>query len=159
VILQSEDRCHRIGADAKNIDVRFLIANNTLDDYMLKLIKKKLSVIGETLDGEGKRAGSGLFKDETSSKFVPGQKRLDVMFAQAEKKILAAKPIENNIVIIDDDDVDEDVEIVSKRIVPRKRKSDEFESDPKKTSNKKAKKAAAPETKPKLNTLDKYFKK
>ncbi|KAL0489097.1 hypothetical protein AKO1_009042 [Acrasis kona] len=123
LLLQSEDRCHRIGTNASFIDVRYLIAKNTCDEYMFKLIQKKLKVIGETLDGEGKRAGNGLFDNKQSShdRFVPGQQTLEhFMFKKqqktppAEKNTLKKKtsnvPLKSeSVIVVDDEDDDDDV--------------------------------------------------
>jgi SWI/SNF-related matrix-associated actin-dependent regulator 1 of chromatin subfamily A len=161
LILQSEDRCHRIGSTASFVDIRFLVGKGTLDEYMLKLIKKKLSVIGETLDGEGKRAGNGLFDaNETSMRYVPGQKTLDSMFVKINNKKSA--DVESNhkeipdVIIIDDED-HQKIEQLEKHIkkkldpvltqpVTKKRKSDEFanSTQPKKKIKK-------------VNTLAAYF--
>jgi hypothetical protein len=173
LLLQSEDRCHRIGSTASYIDVRYLIGSGTLDEYMLKLIRKKLSVIGETLDGEGKRAGNGLFdKNESCSRFVPGQKRLDVMFAKAISSSPDQKekaPISNDVIVIDDDDEKQESLVVSEKLSVavandkpkkkgKKRKSDEGTS----TSSEKPRKKAKIKTveQGKINkTLDSYFQK
>lgn len=46
---QAEDRCHRIG-QGKNVFVYYLVAENTLDTYMAKIIEEKIDVIGQTVD-------------------------------------------------------------------------------------------------------------
>lgn len=52
VLLQAEDRTHRIGQKASHIDIHYLIARGTLDDIMWPLIEKKMKVVGETLNGQ-----------------------------------------------------------------------------------------------------------
>lgn len=54
-ILQAEDRAHRIGQES-NVCVRYLVARNTVDEQLFKLLDRKFRVLGETLDGvSGKR--------------------------------------------------------------------------------------------------------
>lgn len=52
MLLQAEDRAHRIGQKASHIDIRYLIARKTLDDVMWPMIERKLKVVGETLNGQ-----------------------------------------------------------------------------------------------------------
>jgi SWI/SNF-related matrix-associated actin-dependent regulator 1 of chromatin subfamily A len=50
-LLQAEDRVHRIGTSLdRTVDIRYLICDNTLDDLIWPLIKKKLDIVGTTLD-------------------------------------------------------------------------------------------------------------
>ncbi|KAI8819051.1 P-loop containing nucleoside triphosphate hydrolase protein [Fimicolochytrium jonesii] len=49
-ILQGEDRAHRIGRKG-NVDVKYILANDTLDDVQWPLISRKLDVVGQSLDG------------------------------------------------------------------------------------------------------------
>ncbi|ORX87504.1 hypothetical protein BCR32DRAFT_264267 [Anaeromyces robustus] len=50
-LLQGEDRAHRIGR-VGSVDIKYLIANGTIDDMQWPLIQKKLDVIGATIDGK-----------------------------------------------------------------------------------------------------------
>lgn len=42
---QAQDRAHRIGQEAENLNIYQLYARNTIDDYMIKLLQKKRRVI------------------------------------------------------------------------------------------------------------------
>ncbi|OUM66866.1 hypothetical protein PIROE2DRAFT_59124 [Piromyces sp. E2] len=48
-LLQGEDRAHRIGR-VGSVDIKYLIANGTIDDMQWPLIQKKLDIIGTTID-------------------------------------------------------------------------------------------------------------
>lgn len=50
-LLQGEDRAHRIGR-VGSVDIKYLIANGTIDDMQWPLIQKKLDIIGATIDGK-----------------------------------------------------------------------------------------------------------
>lgn len=51
--LQAEDRVHRLSSrgSESNCDIRYLIAKNTLDEYMWKILMKKIDIVGLTMDG------------------------------------------------------------------------------------------------------------
>eukprot|EP01126_Amoeba_proteus_P050619 TRINITY_DN599_c0_g1_i15.p1 TRINITY_DN599_c0_g1~~TRINITY_DN599_c0_g1_i15.p1 ORF type:complete len:249 (+),score=71.85 TRINITY_DN599_c0_g1_i15:428-1174(+) len=50
VLVQAEDRCHRIGQEASSVDIRYLVAKNTIDDRIWEMLEKKLQVVGNALD-------------------------------------------------------------------------------------------------------------
>ena len=53
-MLQAEDRIHRIGQ--KNAcDIRYIIAEKTLDDYIFRMIVRKLDTLDTFLDGRDDR--------------------------------------------------------------------------------------------------------
>ena len=54
VLLQCEDRAHRIGL-TEPLTVTYVIANGSLDSHMFKNIKKKLSTLDRCLDGRNDR--------------------------------------------------------------------------------------------------------
>ncbi|KAJ3281138.1 hypothetical protein HK104_000187 [Borealophlyctis nickersoniae] len=49
-LLQGEDRAHRIGREG-NVDIKYLLASGTLDDIQWPLIKRKLDIVGQSIDG------------------------------------------------------------------------------------------------------------
>ncbi|CAM9826147.1 unnamed protein product, partial [Phaeothamnion confervicola] len=50
-LLQAEDRCHRIG-QANVVRVQYLVAKDSLDDCLWPLIRKKIRLLGEMVEGE-----------------------------------------------------------------------------------------------------------
>jgi len=53
-LLQAEDRTHRIGQSLP-VDVRYLCADNTLDDHVWRMVHRKLRVTDSCLDGRSDR--------------------------------------------------------------------------------------------------------
>eukprot|EP00560_Eucampia_antarctica_P003868 CAMPEP_0197837522 /NCGR_PEP_ID=MMETSP1437-20131217/32385_1 /TAXON_ID=49252 ORGANISM="Eucampia antarctica, Strain CCMP1452" /NCGR_SAMPLE_ID=MMETSP1437 /ASSEMBLY_ACC=CAM_ASM_001096 /LENGTH=519 /DNA_ID=CAMNT_0043444617 /DNA_START=83 /DNA_END=1642 /DNA_ORIENTATION=+ len=51
VLIQAEDRCHRIGQQAV-VNVLYFIANGTLDEILWKLVEKKFSDLAEFVEGK-----------------------------------------------------------------------------------------------------------
>ncbi|KNC96497.1 hypothetical protein, variant [Spizellomyces punctatus DAOM BR117] len=49
-LLQGEDRAHRIGRE-ENVDIKYILARGTLDDIQWPLIRRKLDVVGQSIDG------------------------------------------------------------------------------------------------------------
>lgn len=49
-LLQAEDRCHRIGQTSE-VEVEYLLARGTLDDALWPLIRRKMRVLGELVEG------------------------------------------------------------------------------------------------------------
>ncbi len=74
-LMQAEDRCHRIG-QASTVEVQYLVANNTLDDCIWPLIREKIKVLGEMVEG---RQDADLPIHVTSSKAMQ-----DVMVKRSE---------------------------------------------------------------------------
>ncbi|PRP86521.1 DNA annealing helicase and endonuclease ZRANB3-like [Planoprotostelium fungivorum] len=74
-ITQAEDRAHRIG-QKKPVDVRFLLAEGSIDSAMWDIIDRKESILGNTLNGE---AGNVL-EISSDEKFIANnQQGLDEM--------------------------------------------------------------------------------
>ena len=57
-ILQSEDRIHRV-SQKNQCDIRYLIANDTLDQHIFKMLKFKLETLDKMLDGRNDRTLDG----------------------------------------------------------------------------------------------------
>jgi len=53
ILIQAEDRCHRIGQQAK-VHCLYLIAEGTLDEVLWLLVKKKFRDLGEFVEGKEK---------------------------------------------------------------------------------------------------------
>jgi SWI/SNF-related matrix-associated actin-dependent regulator 1 of chromatin subfamily A len=52
VLLQAEDRVHRIGQNGSSVNIHYLIAQGTCDDLIWDSISHKMRVVGRTLDGQ-----------------------------------------------------------------------------------------------------------
>jgi hypothetical protein len=57
VMLQSEDRAHRIG-QRSSVNIHYLVAKGTIDEEIWRMIGNKLSVVGRVLDGKTVRLGA-----------------------------------------------------------------------------------------------------
>jgi ferredoxin len=57
VMLQSEDRAHRIG-QRSSVNIHYLVAKGTIDEEVWRMIGNKLSVVGRVLDGKTARLGA-----------------------------------------------------------------------------------------------------
>jgi len=57
-ILQSEDRIHRV-SQKNQCDIRYLIAKDTLDEHIYKMLKFKLETLDKLLDGRNDRTLDG----------------------------------------------------------------------------------------------------
>jgi SWI/SNF-related matrix-associated actin-dependent regulator 1 of chromatin subfamily A len=53
IMIQAEDRCHRIGQQAR-VRCLYFVAKGTLDDVLFRLLEKKLQDIGEFVEGKEK---------------------------------------------------------------------------------------------------------
>ena len=54
IMLQAEDRVHRIG-QTESCDIRYIIGEGTLDDYIFRMIKRKLDTLDSVLDNRSDR--------------------------------------------------------------------------------------------------------
>ncbi len=84
-LMQAEDRCHRIG-QASTVEVQYLLANNTLDDCLWPLIREKMKVLGEMVEG---RQDADLHINATTSKALQDvmAKRIEGMKQAAAKEV------------------------------------------------------------------------
>lgn len=55
---QAEDRVHRIGQKSDSVSAYYLIAQDTLEADLCRLIQKKQKVLEQTLDGKGEEDGT-----------------------------------------------------------------------------------------------------
>ena len=51
MMLQAEDRAHRIGQEANHVNIIYLFGQNTLDEILYPMIMEKNSIVSNTLDG------------------------------------------------------------------------------------------------------------
>ena len=50
IMIQAEDRAHRIGQNSDSVDIKYLYGPETLDDFILDRLQKKLTIVSTTLD-------------------------------------------------------------------------------------------------------------
>ena len=50
IMIQAEDRVHRIGQTSEFVDIKYLYGPETLDDFILDKLQKKLTIVSTTLD-------------------------------------------------------------------------------------------------------------
>ena len=50
IMIQAEDRAHRIGQKSELVDIKYLYGPETLDDFILDKLQKKLTIVSTTLD-------------------------------------------------------------------------------------------------------------
>uniref|UniRef100_A0A915J9P0 SWI/SNF-related matrix-associated actin-dependent regulator of chromatin subfamily A-like protein 1 n=1 Tax=Romanomermis culicivorax TaxID=13658 RepID=A0A915J9P0_ROMCU len=67
ILLQAEDRVHRVGQES-NVEIQYLIAKGTADDSMWELVKHKLQILGR----------SGLSKDTMNVDSITSKDSSDV---------------------------------------------------------------------------------
>lgn len=77
---QCEDRAHRIG-QTRGVEIRYLTAKGTMDEVLWKMIERKLSIIGETLNGEQDTIDASLTQFESNG---PIDSYLDEFLEQLE---------------------------------------------------------------------------
>ena len=57
IMIQAEDRTHRIGQKHECIDIKYLYGPKTLDDFILDKLQKKLIIVSTTLDDKKEDLG------------------------------------------------------------------------------------------------------
>ena len=62
IMIQAEDRVHRIGQRSEFVDIKYLYGKGTLDDFILDKLQKKLTIVSTTLDD--KKENFGVKADE-----------------------------------------------------------------------------------------------
>ena len=51
-LLQAEDRCHRIGQHATQVNIHYLVAQDTADEAMWGVLQRKVKNLGAAIDGK-----------------------------------------------------------------------------------------------------------
>ena len=57
IMIQAEDRAHRIGQKSDFVDIKYLYGPETLDDFILDRLQKKLTIVSTTLDDKKELLG------------------------------------------------------------------------------------------------------
>ena len=57
IMIQAEDRVHRIGQKGEFVDIKYLYGKETLDDFILDKLQKKLTIVSTTLDDKKEMFG------------------------------------------------------------------------------------------------------
>ncbi|KAJ3042490.1 SWI/SNF- matrix-associated actin-dependent regulator of chromatin sub A-like protein 1 [Rhizophlyctis rosea] len=80
-LLQGEDRAHRIGREG-NVDVKYILAQGTLDDVQWPMITRKLAIVGASIDGRKGEMETDLSAvDREKERRAKLQPRIDEVFA------------------------------------------------------------------------------
>ena len=67
IMIQAEDRVHRIGQKSEFVDIKYLYGKETLDDFILDKLQKKLTIVSTTLDD--KQANFGVKAEQNLINF------------------------------------------------------------------------------------------
>ena len=57
IMIQAEDRAHRIGQKSDLVDIKYLYGQETLDDFILDKLQKKLVIVSTTIDDKKENFG------------------------------------------------------------------------------------------------------
>ena len=57
IMIQAEDRAHRIGQRSNFVDIKYLYGQETLDDFILDKLQKKLVIVSTTIDDKKENFG------------------------------------------------------------------------------------------------------
>ena len=77
IMIQAEDRAHRIGQRADFVDIKYLCGPNTLDDFILDKLQKKLIIVSTTLDDKKQDFGVNSRRRENLLKKQKSKRKLD----------------------------------------------------------------------------------
>lgn len=66
IMIQAEDRAHRIGQNSECVDVRYLYGRDTLDEYIFSKLSEKMTIVSTTLDNV--KVDMGLKDNESEDK-------------------------------------------------------------------------------------------
>ena len=80
LMIQAEDRVHRIGQNSTFVDIKYLYAPGTIDDYIFSKLKQKLLVVSTTLDD--KQIGFGM----NNKSFEEGKEEIKINSKEKIKK-------------------------------------------------------------------------
>ena len=107
IMIQAEDRAHRIGQKSDFVDIKYLYGPETLDDFILDKLQKKLTIVSTTLDDKqeilGVKADPKLIHAGKTSKELIEYELGDEYFDEdgqnpedLEKKMLNDLPIDSD---------------------------------------------------------------
>ena len=57
IMIQAEDRAHRIGQKSECVDIKYLYGPETLDDFILDKLQKKIVIVSTTIDDKKENFG------------------------------------------------------------------------------------------------------
>ena len=57
IMIQAEDRAHRIGQKSEFVDIKYLCGQETLDDFILDKLQKKIVIVSTTIDDKKENFG------------------------------------------------------------------------------------------------------
>ena len=78
IMIQAEDRAHRIGQKSEFVDIKYLYGQETLDDFILDKLQKKLTIVSTTIDDKrenfGVKANPELIHARNSQELIENDK-------------------------------------------------------------------------------------
>jgi len=78
IMIQAEDRAHRIGQKSEFVDIKYLYGQETLDDFILDKLQKKLTIVSTTIDDKkenfGVKANPELIHARSSQELIENDK-------------------------------------------------------------------------------------
>ena len=87
IMLQAEDRIHRIGQKEKtSVNYYYLYGEDTLDALLYKILQKKIAVVSEMLEGEANKLRLDTEKDLEISNTQPSKRLVVKKKTESEKK-------------------------------------------------------------------------
>ncbi|MCQ2820132.1 MAG: DEAD/DEAH box helicase [archaeon] len=110
IMIQAEDRAHRIGQEAECVNIHYLIAEDTLDEVIFTKLTTKMKVVTSTLDNKESDLGVQKTRDKVGE-FVKGE------------------DVEKNAGEGSNSKIDDYVSVKDKKGVKRKRKELKVETD------------------------------
>ena len=142
IMIQAEDRAHRIGQERECVNIHYLYGPDTLDDILFKMLNKKQNIFSNTLDNMSKNMEvKNSFKKVGD--FEKGKTYLDLNINNLEmtkienevnnSSSIQNKSEENNNIInytemlnINDYKLDEDIQKIFKRDFMDKKKREDL---------------------------------
>lgn len=102
IMIQAEDRAHRIGQKSEFVDIKYLYGPETLDDFILDKLQKKLTIVSTTLDDKkeilGVKADPNLINVEYDiDLYEENNENEEQNYKNLEKKMLDDLDLDSNI--------------------------------------------------------------
>jgi hypothetical protein len=99
-LIQAEDRVHRIG-QLREVKVFYFFAENSVDELLWPLVRKKMKVFGEFIEGRlNADMGASLFKSKTGSSSSSNEPKpaVDTSAKSSDIEVIDAEDTDNPVV-------------------------------------------------------------